>query len=160
MKLIKPPYKQPPNVVNFIVSTQMTKFDIQNYLEKIYNVRVENIVTHVKMGKFERCHKGYIVKKDDYKVAYVTLPKTEKFVFPELFPESKQEEQDKEMKQLDVLTEEWEKNTQRHKHRKGVPTWFGIWLLSGNKVRWNLNVQIMNWLSFTQTEIQLITLLF
>ncbi|XP_063615174.1 large ribosomal subunit protein uL23m-like [Penaeus indicus] len=51
MKLIKPRDPQPKNVVQFEVSMQMTKFDIKNYLEKIYNVPVENVVTHVRMGK-------------------------------------------------------------------------------------------------------------
>lgn len=51
MKLIKPRDPQPKNVVQFEVSMQMSKFDIKNYLEKIYNVPVENVVTHVRMGK-------------------------------------------------------------------------------------------------------------
>ncbi|XP_042206487.1 39S ribosomal protein L23, mitochondrial-like isoform X2 [Homarus americanus] len=126
MKLVKPDAPQPPNVVQFIVSMQMSKYDIENYLEKIYNVQVENVVTHVRMGKCERSFKGYITKKDDYKVAFVTLPRTEKFEFPTLFPESKQEKENEELKQLDVLQDEWNSNTRRHKHRHGVPTWFGV----------------------------------
>lgn len=51
MKLIKPRDPQPKNVVQFEVSMQMTKFDIKNYLEKIYKVPVENVVTHIRMGK-------------------------------------------------------------------------------------------------------------
>lgn len=53
MKLVKPTQPQPPNVVQFIVSMQMTKQDVKNYLEKIYNIPVENLVTHVKMGKYK-----------------------------------------------------------------------------------------------------------
>lgn len=127
MKLVKPAEQQPANVVQFVVSMQMTKFDVKNYLEKIYNVPVENVVTHVKMGNVERNKlKGYLIKEDDYKVAYVTLPKTEKFEFPDLFPEAKQEEEDKQMEQLKALETEWDKNTKRHRHRQGVPTWFGV----------------------------------
>lgn len=51
MKLVKPAEQQPANVVQFIVSMQMTKFDIKNYLEKIYNVSAENVVMHVRMGE-------------------------------------------------------------------------------------------------------------
>ncbi|KAK8743290.1 hypothetical protein OTU49_001354 [Cherax quadricarinatus] len=126
MKLVKPSDPQPPNVVQFIVPVQMTRYDIKNYLEKIYSVPVENIVTHVRMGKFERNFKGYIIKKDDYKVAYVTLPRTEKFVFPDLFPENKQKEADKELEKIDTLKAEWDASIKRHKHRQGVPTWFGL----------------------------------
>ncbi|KAG0719962.1 39S ribosomal protein L23, mitochondrial [Chionoecetes opilio] len=74
MKLVKPRDPQPANVVQFQVSVEMTKFDIKNYLEKIYNIPVENIVTHVRMGKFSRSKIGkYVIKDDDYKVVYVTL---------------------------------------------------------------------------------------
>lgn len=51
MKLVKPRDPQPPNVVQFQVSVEMTKYDIKNYLEKIYNVPVENVVTHNRMGE-------------------------------------------------------------------------------------------------------------
>lgn len=51
MKIVKPRDPQPPNVVQFQVSPEMTKHDIKNYLEKIYNVPVENIITHNRMGE-------------------------------------------------------------------------------------------------------------
>ena len=51
MKLVKPRDPQPPNVVMFHVSTQMTKHDVKNYLEKIYNVPTENIITYNRMGE-------------------------------------------------------------------------------------------------------------
>ncbi|XP_063842032.1 large ribosomal subunit protein uL23m-like isoform X1 [Scylla paramamosain] len=49
MKLVKPRDPLPANVVQFHVSMQMTKIDIKNYLEKIYNIPVEHVVTHVRM---------------------------------------------------------------------------------------------------------------
>lgn len=127
MKLIKPEVPQPPNVVQFVVSMEMSKFDVKNYLEKIYNVPVDNVVTHVRMGKLKRSRVGgYVVKDDDYKVVYVSLPKGEKFEFPDLFPEEKEKELDKHKEELEALKVEWNKVTQRNERRRGVPTWLGL----------------------------------
>ncbi|CAG2065167.1 unnamed protein product, partial [Timema podura] len=54
MKLIEPVHKQPNNVVQFIVSTEMTRFDIKNYLEKIYNVSVVEVKTRIVSGENNR----------------------------------------------------------------------------------------------------------
>ena len=35
----------PPNKLYFVVSSEMTRFDIKNYLEKIYQVPVANVPT-------------------------------------------------------------------------------------------------------------------
>jgi large subunit ribosomal protein L23 len=51
LKLVRPEHKQPPNIVQFIVSLQMTKYDIRNYLEKIYKIPVVDIRTVVAMGR-------------------------------------------------------------------------------------------------------------
>ena len=81
MKLINPETfigkgnTSPPNKLYFVVSSEMTRFDIKNYLEKIYQVPVANVRTVNKMGKTRQNHfANYIVKDDDYKVAFVTLP--------------------------------------------------------------------------------------
>ena len=53
----------------------MTKYDIKNYLEKIYKVPVAGVKTVNKMGKtYNNAYKGYLVKDEDYKIAFVTLP--------------------------------------------------------------------------------------
>lgn len=53
---------------------EMTKYDIKNYLEKIYNVPVVHVRTKIALGKFKKeIVKGYITKDEDVKVAYVTL---------------------------------------------------------------------------------------
>jgi len=74
MKLIKPTLKQPPNVVQFQCSMEMTKYDIKNYLNKIYNINLVKVNTVIIMGKFkkDRLH-GSVIKEDDIKLAYVTL---------------------------------------------------------------------------------------
>ena len=64
----------PKNKVHFIVSQEMTKTDVKNYLEKIYKVPVAEVRTLNKMGKTRRnAIADYIVKDDDFKVAFVTL---------------------------------------------------------------------------------------
>merc|ERR1712150_361671 len=56
MKMVKPNYNQygastPANKVQFIVSSAMTKHDVKNYLEKIYQVDVADMKTLNHMGK-------------------------------------------------------------------------------------------------------------
>jgi large subunit ribosomal protein L23 len=46
MKLIKPELEShPKNKVQFIVSSEMTRLDVKNYLEKIYKVPVMDVRT-------------------------------------------------------------------------------------------------------------------
>lgn len=53
---------------------EMTKYDIKNYLEKIYNVPVVDVRTKICLGKFRKdIGKGYVIKDDDRKLAFVTL---------------------------------------------------------------------------------------
>lgn len=74
LKLIKPTHEQPPNVVQFSCSMEMTKYDVKNYLEKIYKIPVVDVRTRIDLGKTKRDHTvGYITKNDDMKLAYVTL---------------------------------------------------------------------------------------
>lgn len=56
---------------------EMTKHDIKNYLEKIYNVPTVDVRTRITLGKFRKdAGKGYVVKDDDIKYAFVTLVST------------------------------------------------------------------------------------
>lgn len=50
MKLVHPDYKQPENIVKFIVSVEMTDHDIKNYLEKIYKVPVAKVQSSIETG--------------------------------------------------------------------------------------------------------------
>lgn len=52
MKLVRPDYKQPPNIVKFIVSNEMTNHDIRNYLEKIYKVKVADVRSNIATGLY------------------------------------------------------------------------------------------------------------
>lgn len=74
MKLVRPTAEHPPNLVQFSCSMEMTKFDIKSYLEKIYNIKTVEIRTRIALGKTRKDPlKGYVVKSDDIKYAYVTL---------------------------------------------------------------------------------------
>ncbi|MEQ2310351.1 hypothetical protein AMECASPLE_007975 [Ameca splendens] len=56
------------------VGARMTKYDVKNYLEKIYNVPVGVIRTRIQFGSNKkRNHLNQKVKQPDYKVAYVQL---------------------------------------------------------------------------------------
>lgn len=72
MKLVKPQHNQPKNIVEFHVSMEMTKFDIKNYLEKIYDVHPIYVNTRIALGKTHKPEK-FVVKEDDIKIAYVVL---------------------------------------------------------------------------------------
>ncbi|KFO11992.1 hypothetical protein N312_04293 [Balearica regulorum gibbericeps] len=106
----------------------MTKVDIKNYLEKIYNVPVAAVRTRIQYGaNNKRNHKNQRVKKPDYKVAYVQLGQGQTFRFPNLFPEK---EQDAEAHSFDDFKDKYmEREKQRQKgdpRRGGVPDWFGL----------------------------------
>lgn len=74
MKIIRPTEPQPKNVVTFSVSMEMTKYDVKNYLEKIYNIPVMDVRTRIALGETKRdTNYGYVTKKDDVKIAYVTM---------------------------------------------------------------------------------------
>ncbi|XP_068170165.1 large ribosomal subunit protein uL23m isoform X1 [Antennarius striatus] len=74
LTLVRPGKEQPPDTVQFRIPMEMTKFDIKNYLEKIYNVPVGVVRTRIQHGSNKkRNHLNQRVKKPDYKVAYVQL---------------------------------------------------------------------------------------
>ncbi|EZA54793.1 hypothetical protein DMN91_007637 [Ooceraea biroi] len=122
MKLIKSMHKQPPNVVQFHCSMEMTKFDIRNYLEKIYNVKPIKVNTVITMGKFRKDPRGTIVKDDDSKIAYVVLPKDEKFVFPDLFKDAKDDVDENTMNETKKDLQQYIESNKA----PGVPTWFRV----------------------------------
>ncbi|CAH2267297.1 probable 39S ribosomal protein L23, mitochondrial [Pararge aegeria] len=126
MKLVQPCANQQPNLVQFHCSMEMTKHDIKNYLEKIYNVPVIDVKTRIALGKFRKdIGKGYVVKDDDIKFAYVTLPKTMKFEFPDIFEKKKGDTED-DMKSLDEAKKSFKSFIQRNKDRPDIPSWFSI----------------------------------
>nr|CAD7455373.1 unnamed protein product [Timema tahoe] len=123
MKLVEPVHKQPNNVVQFIVSTEMTRFDIKNYLEKIYNVSVVEVKTRIVSGKTKIDQRqGFVTKEDDHKLAYVTLPREQSFKFPDLFPEDEKILDDN--KSMDEAKQGFTRFLDKTKTRPGLPGWF------------------------------------
>lgn len=99
---------------------------MKNYLEKIYNIPVVDIRTRIALGKFRRdIGKGYIVKDDDVKSAYVVLPKDMKFEYPNIFGKEKDGERDEE-KALTEAKKSFKNYIERNKDRTDVPSWFSI----------------------------------
>ncbi|XP_066257555.1 large ribosomal subunit protein uL23m [Euwallacea similis] len=126
MKLVRPVLEQPPNVVQFACSMEMTRFDMKNYLEKIYNVKPVHIRTRIALGKTRKDPgKGYIIKDDDVKYAYVTLHKGEVFEFPDVCQSQKKDLDDYE-KSLEQAKEGFNDYLDRNKQRPGMPGWFTI----------------------------------
>uniref|UniRef100_G3MMU4 Large ribosomal subunit protein uL23m n=2 Tax=Amblyomma TaxID=6942 RepID=G3MMU4_AMBMU len=128
MKLVKHDKPLPPNEVKFIIPVQMTKYDVKNYLEKIYKVPVADVRTKIMQGKIKKAEgKGYLIKEDDYRVAFVTLPKGEQFTFPDLFSKTQTvEKQETMQKQLQESQEVQKTYIREDPHRHGLPSWFGI----------------------------------
>ncbi|KAK2586993.1 hypothetical protein KPH14_010964 [Odynerus spinipes] len=122
LKLVEPQHKQPKNVVQFHCSMEMTKYDIQNYLEKIYNVNPVHVRTRIALGKIKRLHDNkYVVKEDDIKVAYVVLAKNQTFEFPYLFPKDEM----KKESTFEETKEEFQKYVETSKE-PGAPGWFRV----------------------------------
>merc|ERR1719474_71554 len=132
MKLVKlDKINTPSNKVNFIVSSQMTKHDVKNYLEKIYKVPVADVKTQNIMGptRTNPLYEGKVIKDADYKVAYVTLPPGQKFEFPDLKIKSASDERyENSTEDVDKAKAEFGKAVRegRERLRPGVPTFFGL----------------------------------
>ncbi|CAH8643170.1 unnamed protein product [Schistosoma rodhaini] len=103
MKMMYPGPKNPPNHVVFKVHPQMTKRDVQQYLEKIYNVPVADVRVKMVYHDLEPIDEPafrsaqrladstqFPPKPERYeKVAYVRLVPGEVFVFPDLFKDKR-----------------------------------------------------------------------
>lgn len=100
MKLVKPQHNQPKNVVEFHVSMEMTRMDIKNYLEKIYDVHPVYVNTRIALGKTYMPEK-FVVKEDDIKIAYVVLPKDQSFKFPDIVPKDSEDKYKEQVKQTE-----------------------------------------------------------
>lgn len=129
MKLVKSKDPLPPNVVEFHTPLAMTNYDIKNYLEKIYNVKVVNVESTLENGKLKRAYGkvGFITKEEDYRRAIVTLPKSETFTFPDMIPKEVEEKEEKDRKEMqEMQAKAYKKFEERSKGNPGVPGWFSF----------------------------------
>lgn len=118
--MMKPKERMPENIVLFKTDVRMTDWDIKNYLEKIYKVPIAAVHSKIMNGDLQGSVKG-ITKKDDYKLAHVTLPAGQTFKWPELFPEQKAKEQTDD---YETTLKELNKQRNIDPNQKGIPSWF------------------------------------
>ncbi|OAD52912.1 putative 39S ribosomal protein L23, mitochondrial [Eufriesea mexicana] len=124
LKLVKPEHNQPKNVVQFHCSMEMTRYDVKNYLEKIYDIHPIHVRTRIALGKTYMPQK-FVVKKDDVKIAYVVLPKDEEFTFPTIIPKDSKDNEDRHKLYAKSLKENFEKFVERN-NWPGIPSWFRV----------------------------------
>lgn len=129
IQLVRPGRAQPEDTVQFRIPLEMTRVDVRNYLERIYNVPVAAVRTRVQHGSNrKRDHRNVRLKKPDYKVAYVQLAHGQTFTFPDLFPEKQLSPEggpaDDNIR--DELLEAQRHREIRDPRRGGVPEWFGL----------------------------------
>ncbi|VBB26827.1 unnamed protein product [Acanthocheilonema viteae] len=106
MKVVDPhPVRLPKHVVKFEVDKRMTRHDIREYLEKIYNLPVREVRTLVKSGQvtydfpLDKEKRKALWKEDDKKYAYVFMKKGFEFQLPNLFEKCEEQEMWEKMKQ-------------------------------------------------------------
>ncbi|KAM9220208.1 large ribosomal subunit protein uL23m isoform 3-T3 [Dugong dugon] len=126
IQLVRPGMAQPEDTVQFRIPLEMTRVDLRNYLERIYQVPVAAVRTRVQHGSGRRRdHRQVRVKKPDYKVAYVQLAHGQTFRFPNLFPEKEQGPE--RSAHLDLQDQLVEQQRQSSDPRRGsIPAWFSL----------------------------------
>lgn len=108
----------------------MTELDVRNYLTKIYKLPVVEVrsVVRSKMGN-PPGNAGDVIKEEDYRLAYVTMPVEFKFVYPDIFPADKVNEDVKDENQgKEAAKTLADKHTRQHWDRVGVPPWYSFWV--------------------------------
>lgn len=128
MTLVRPGKEQPPDTVQFRIPLEMTKFDVRNYMEKIYSVPVAAVRTRIQFGtNKKKNHLNQRVKRPDYKVAYVQLAQQQTFQFPDIFPEKEKQHEEGSAEEMQEKFMEDERQRQKPDPRRGgVTEWFGL----------------------------------
>ncbi|XP_056138086.1 39S ribosomal protein L23, mitochondrial [Lampris incognitus] len=128
LTLVRPGKEQPPDIAQFRIPMEMTKYDVRNYLERIYNVPVGAVRTRIQHGsQKKRNHLNQKVKKPDYKVAYVQLGQGQTFTFPDIFPAKDKKPPEGSVEAMQEKLMEDEKQKQKPDPRRGgVTEWFGL----------------------------------
>jgi len=104
----------------------MTRHDVKNYLKKIYNVDVVEVHTRVMMGDTKAVGPSKtVIKDDDYKLAFVTLPEGSTFEYPDIYAKEKVEAQHaSDTKATEQLQITKNKLGEKLKGKPGLPPWF------------------------------------
>ncbi|XP_039254851.1 large ribosomal subunit protein uL23m-like [Styela clava] len=93
VKLVKPYVKMPSDYVRFHVPHDMTKYDLKEYLEKIYEIPVASVeLRPVQWGRYQDESRKWCFT-DPYKIAHVRLGKGMQFEYPDLTPTAEQKDE-------------------------------------------------------------------
>ncbi|KAK3097131.1 hypothetical protein FSP39_006653 [Pinctada imbricata] len=129
MKMLKPNRRQAKDVVNFEVHPQMSKFDIKQYLEKLYQVSVLHVSTKLAPGtpvekEGAKGRKYYSHQRPDRRLAYVTLGRGQTFEFPDLFKDKEKLQHTADQNQSDEEATEKKRVAYKHFDKLSIPPWF------------------------------------
>lgn len=87
-----------------------------------------HVASELEDGKIKRAYpRGFLVKEDDFRRAFVTLARDINFTFPELdAPEVKTKKAQEKDEYVKELNNSFKKHTIQAKGRRGLPTWFSF----------------------------------
>lgn len=120
----------PKNCIKFEVDKRMSRHDVREYLEKIYELPVREVRTYVSedidwLQVNIRKYKKALWKEDERKYAFVYLKKGIDFEYPDLFKENEEEQ---ELAKVKEASRKLEKPSERtaNQYRKGAGTLLGV----------------------------------
>ncbi len=123
MKMLKSKHTLRPCEHLFEVHPQMTKYDVKNYLEKIYDVPVVDVTTKLVEGEEMSGLLGDTVRDADKRLAFVTVDKSADFEFPNLFKERKTE-QEEAIQEYQKMAKKAATEKRQNWMSADTPSWF------------------------------------
>uniref|UniRef100_A0A670XP14 Large ribosomal subunit protein uL23m n=1 Tax=Pseudonaja textilis TaxID=8673 RepID=A0A670XP14_PSETE len=125
LTLVRPGVPLPEDTVQFRIPMDMTRVELKEYLEKIYNVPVAAVRTRIQYGSNkQRDDRNRRIKKPDYKVAYVQLAEGQTFQFPDLFPDKDKAPEPESSEEIENKIEKEKQKKINDLKRGDVPNWF------------------------------------
>ncbi|ELU03590.1 hypothetical protein CAPTEDRAFT_186143 [Capitella teleta] len=126
MKMVKHWSTLPNFMHKFEVHPQMTKVDVTNYLNKIYDVKVLDVRTDLERGDEWRTHPmtgDEIGPEPDRRVAYVTVDKKDEFDFPDIFKDLAAPEE-RQLESYRSAAKDAALDKKKSWQQQDVPSWF------------------------------------
>uniref|UniRef100_A0A1I7XZD8 Large ribosomal subunit protein uL23m n=1 Tax=Steinernema glaseri TaxID=37863 RepID=A0A1I7XZD8_9BILA len=133
MKLLKTPdcgrRRLPKNALKFEVDPRMSRDDVRQYLEKIYDlpvrdVRIENVMGEITWSMpLDYRYRKAMWKDEDKKMAYVFLKKDVSFTYPDIW------KTDKEAEEIEKVRAEHKKDSTNSgfvNRDRDVGKWYGV----------------------------------
>ena len=123
LKMVEHRRALPDNFIKLECHWQMSAADVEQYLEKLYDVAVVDVRIEIEKGKYMKHPRqpGLLSPPlPDQKFAYVQLKDT-KFTFPKLLDDTKESKLDKELKTIEKIQSE---NKNKNLSRLDIGSWF------------------------------------